>query len=295
MKKITTILILSLFVFGCSEENGTANLDGDASVIENSSHFVDVNSANEEQKIHLPENTQNEYDYVGKIHNQALTEILLNYDKEDLDIQEVLDDTESVLKSNSSYLELLQDNDYPNFTKSQVEDAMSDFSNDFENYINNLNISSQAKQKINDLVSTTINFNGTYDSYYKYVVSFEQDIEASNLGKTEKQAILSASSVARYSGHLWNSVIYDNPNNPNVPAGSKGGTWIKVGADVLGGVIGGFAAGATTVVGVGLGVIQGASAASGIAAIFVKSQQVYAAEITTYQHNFADNYVIKIN
>ena len=191
------------------------------------------------------ENAKNQYDYIGKIHNEVILEYLKQNTQPNLSIEEILNKVKPVILNNQSYKSKFG-LAYSGLTETQIKQYMPDVANNFKNLIDNQNLSSDCKLLLNELMDN-ISSSQNYNAIYNYVIVFENTVINSNLSNSEKQIILCSSSVARYSSFLW-FVIDPKTNNSHSAARFH---WWSVLADVAGGVLGsgggpaGTAAGAT--------------------------------------------------
>jgi hypothetical protein len=184
-------------------------------------------------------NSKNEYDYVGKTHNEILNEFLKDYDK-NLSIQEICTKIQSIANKNQTYLSLKE----PKIDYRFIENSKDDFTNKFKNVINNTTASSTAKNEMQSLIDYmyTLAFSSSkpeYKDFYNYVLNFESKIISnSSLSASDKKLILSGTSTARFSAFLWSQKIQQTEVNSRRPWWA----WAIVGvADVAGAFGGGVA------------------------------------------------------
>lgn len=199
-----------------------------------------------------PSNPKNEFDYVGVIHNQIISDFVRQTEGEKLTNEEVLDKVKTITLSNSDYIKHFG-TEYLGLTIEQVNEGIEDFPNEFANIINGLTIRTETKDIFNALLGETFEIENSqlsYDKYREYVLTLEDSIiDNKTLPKNEKDAVLYSTSVARYSSYLW---IGNNQNSTS----KKHFGWVIAG-DVAGGIIGGIFGG------VG-GAIGGASGGSSL-------------------------------
>ncbi len=199
-----------------------------------------------------PANPKNKFDYVGDIHNQIVSEFVTETEGLKLTNKEVLEKVESITLSNTDYVKRFG-SEYYGLTEEQVNEGIKDFPNEFENIINDLPISEEAKKIFNELVGKTFEIENSqlsYEEYKDYVLKLEDSIfKNTTLPEKEKDSILYTTSVARYSSYLW---VGSNDNSTS----KKHFGWVIAG-DVVGGIIGGIFGGV-------VGGIGGASGGSSL-------------------------------
>ena len=123
-------------------------------------------------------NPKNEFDYVGVIHNQIVSEYVKQTEGEKPTNQEVLDKVETITLSNPDYIKRFG-TEYLGLTIEQVNEGIKDFPNEFKNIINSLPISSEAKDIFNALLDETFeieNSDLSYEKYREYVLTLEDSI-----------------------------------------------------------------------------------------------------------------------
>lgn len=179
------------------------------------------------------ENPKNEFDYLGKIHNEVILEFIKVNSKPALSIDQVLTNVKPVILSNSTYKQKFG-SQYSNLKEDEVRKYMPDIANNFSTLVNDQKISSDAKKLLDELLSY-INNTSDYNTILKNVITFEDKVLNYDILKYEKELILSSSSIARYSSYLW---LVQKPKTPNDTTESRGrGFWIIL-ADVGGGILG---------------------------------------------------------
>ena len=200
-----------------------------------------------------PSSPKNEFDYVGLIHNQVVSEFVKQTEGEKLTNEEVLDKVKTITLSNPDYAKRFG-TEYLGLTIKQVNEGIKDFPNEFKNIINSLPISSEAKEIFNGLLNETFeieNSDLSYDRYREYVLILEEKIiDNKSLPKKEKEAVLCSTSVARYSSYLWFGKI-------NEGSTSKKFFGQVIAGDVAGGILGAVFGGV-------VGAIGGASGGSSL-------------------------------
>lgn len=196
-------------------------------------------------------NPQNEFDYVGKIHNEVLLKFIQKNSGKKLSISQVLEEVKATTLANADYsarfgTQAIQ------ITEDQAREIAIDYPNQFKNIIGTLSITNDAKTKLNELLSIISNAqknNSSYTDIYNKIVAYEIKVKISDLSKIEKEIIFSASSTARYSTKMW----LGETNSPNakligiifcdiVGAGICGSIGALFGAGIPAAIMGGIAA-----------------------------------------------------
>ncbi len=158
------------------------------------------------------ENSKNQYDYAGKLHNDILTQVLKTKGTGNLSVNEVCNLVDKFGGSNSEYQELTGSS-YETIDSKEVSVLLEDSSSNFDNVINKSSISNNAKNQIISLRNYILSIEKTNDSYsdvYNYIVKFEDSIlNNKELSTEDKKNILSLSSTARYSAYFWNNYYSD--------------------------------------------------------------------------------------
>lgn len=180
-----------------------------------------------------PANSRNDLDYVGVIHNEVLTEFVHQNNPENMSINEILEKMKSLVLKNKNYTKRFG-SEYNGLTYEQVTENMPDIANNFNNMVNNTRYSAEAKEYLNELLNSlsgATDFNRVYES----TVALENRVLASRLSNSEKQVVLSAGSIARYSSYLW---LVENPRPTFSNSLSARFRWWSIVADVAGGILG---------------------------------------------------------
>ncbi len=197
-------------------------------------------------------NPKNEFDYVGLIHNEIVSEFVKQTEGEKPTNEEVLEIVETITLSSPEYVKRFG-KEYQGLTIEQVNEGIKDFPNEFKNIINGLPISSDAKRIFNGLLDETFEIENSglsYERYREYVLNLEDNIiNDKTLPKNEKDAVLCSTSIARYSSYLW---LVKNPDS----TAKKFFGWVIAG-DVAGGILGAVFGGV-------VGAIGGASGGSSL-------------------------------
>lgn len=207
------------------------------------------------------ENSKNKYDYVGSLHNEILGELVTKYDVAKMSLPEIEEKVKIIALSNKNYTERFKDAPYVSLSEKDIQNGIADYPNKFVNIVNKSNVSEEAKEKLNELISHLLE-NGEQMSskeLFNYIVSFEDKVIESNLKEEEKGLILSATSVARYSNYFW------TVKEPVKSSTSRFWHWF---GDLLGGVAGGVAG---SFIEPGVGTYAGAVIGAGVVSGSIKA------------------------
>lgn len=195
-------------------------------------------------------NSANPLDEVGAFHNDVLNEFIASNPPAGLTHDQVVSRVRAILFSDPRAEALgITEEDW---NTSFITTAYGQYEQQYSPMISSSGLSNPSQEYIQDLINKTFQPTITYDGY----ISFVKDKEAflinqlqSQIPQSEYRLLLAASSVARHSCYLW---IVQHRMGGYEKGGSelevnlfkpKRG-WIILGADVLGGVIGGGLAGA---------------------------------------------------
>lgn len=188
-----------------------------------------------------PANNNNPYDYVGKIHNQIVEEFSSKHTGKGLSTEEIFAITYEIAKNNQEAKSRglkIEKADHM-----VLNNVIRDFNNDLKNIVREINISDKGKTKAQTLINYFITIGTkptkpTYSEIHSYVVQFENEvINDTALSEKDKMVILCGTSTARYSSKLW----IDKAEAKQITANGRKwwGHVIVIGADVVGGLIGG--------------------------------------------------------
>ncbi|MDR6301296.1 hypothetical protein [Mesonia maritima] len=249
--KFLIILAVIGLLIGCSKDESPFTENPENSIIlENEESLNSSNiTYSTTSQWELAANPSNPLDYVGAEHNQALESFRNN-----IYVTESLDDVYKVV-------EIHFNEKYPesgnfasvDFLEPVINEAMNDYENGFEDYIEQLEISSLQKSKLVEIFSIIDNYDGyNAESLINEIKNVEN--EMLRIPLEEKSVVLIAGSVSRFSMLYWDAQY-------PVTQGWKLRKWLTVTADVIGGVAGAVA-GSSTVIGGIAGGIKGAGAAS---------------------------------
>jgi hypothetical protein len=168
-----------------------------------------------------PSNSNNQYDYIGQMHNLGLEYVKNNFDDsvDPSDLGEVINGFNEVLGEFA---------DQQGYTSTEIGDIQEDFEELFDgtfasnntNYLVNMNISTVAAGYISSVFDILDGMNQSeidipFDLtiFIDDIKDIETDIFSSNLSTTEEQLVLGFTSITRYSLAYW----YDVAANPTDP------------------------------------------------------------------------------
>ncbi|MCL2597019.1 MAG: hypothetical protein FWD66_05045 [Paludibacter sp.] len=200
-------------------------------------------------------NRENQYDYVGRLHNEILKEAYKVSSKSS-SYDEVCKVVNSICDKNAEFKRVTSGSNYRTDAKF-VETALSDYSQQFKNVISNSKLSDNAKTYAQNLINYMFDMAKSkeepkYEDVYNKICGFEKDIlQDVKLNETDKVTLLGGTSVARYSTYLWNVENPLEPTNPLEPAKIKGfWRWIATAVgDAVGAISGGSAGGVAGAIG----------------------------------------------
>jgi len=189
-------------------------------------------------------NSKNPHDNVGKLHNDVVASFQAKFAGSGLSISQACAETEKIVNANADILKLNGGKPVKVSTELVVS-ASTDITNQFKNVIGASKLSAAGKVKTQELMDYmfSIAFSSkytTYQEFYNYVVSFENGVLAdTKLTSSDRSAILSGTSTARYSVYFWDRQ-YGGQNQPNSAA--RRGFWgsLLVGLCDAGGAVLGF-------------------------------------------------------
>lgn len=212
-------------------------------------------------------NDQNQYNYVGQIHNEILTSYLSIYEDDTTDVNLIIERINEIANNNANFI-AIKDSSYCPIEDSIIISGANDFENQFSNVISNFNVSNQVKNKLSELINyffTKANQTNvpTLREVDNYFINFENEVINNNYYTlNDKRTLLSAISTARYSSCFWYYYLDVENSSMREQAKRKWWQWAIVGAaDVLGAAIGSIPATATAGV-AGATIVTAASAAS---------------------------------
>lgn len=146
-----------------------------------------------------PENSENAYDFAGKLHNDIL-EIYLPGNYQYTTIAEVNQQIESIVATNTNLLALnLDGNSTVNLE--EIYEIITNPQSKLEGAIANSSLTSIAKLSLSNFMNTITTLeNEEYESLYQTIVSYESSVMTdSQFTNEDKRIILTTSSVVRYS------------------------------------------------------------------------------------------------
>ena len=261
-RKTLSVLVLSiLLVVACSKQGTEKPIDADQKQPAFSAR------SNENGGCGDPSNSSNPWDSVGVYHNYALEDVKKHALGGTADLKQYLNYSNNYMVSTFSsrvpnIRELLPSED-------QITSILADSASYYSNFIDKSSYSEGVKGKFKELIGIITDDIGYEDADYcdikVRILEFEEKLLADGSLKTEeKDQVLKASSVARYSLYFW----YNEYQASLETSKRKWWQWLVVGvADVAGGIAGGIATGATVVGAVAGAVAGAAGASSGAAAV----------------------------
>lgn len=190
-----------------------------------------------------PANNDNPYDYAGRLHNVILDDILKDYNKSDLNINNICDIVESKTKANTELIDL----GATDVDCDLLSQGVEDYTNQFSNLIESSRLSDRGKYKAKMVIdfmfdSAFSDKEISYQELYNFYVNLENDImNDDKLNNFDKKSLLEGCSIARYSGIFWRN--YNESAKSNDPKRGFWG-WLAIGAaDVGGGLLAGISTG----------------------------------------------------
>lgn len=229
MKLFATIAIASFVFFGifsCSEDENNGE---EVNVITKSSA--------------TPENKDNPYDYIGKIHNEELgkimNEVLANNLANNKTTAQVYQIVGGILVKDGFASSLSELSSI--FPLTTFECLLADTSNLYRSALNNMNLSSTVKDyMIDSLFVSLLNQSNISDDYRDLkttIVSLESNILSSqNINASDKTILLKVMSTARYSLYYWLNFANNLSVKSKVPF-SK--IFVFLSFDAIGAAVGG--------------------------------------------------------
>ncbi|WP_293891492.1 hypothetical protein [Flavobacterium sp.] len=199
-------------------------------------------------------NSKNEFDYVGKLHNEILSQLIKNNKVSEMSISEISKKVKEIALSNQNYLDKFKGVGYYELTDEDIKKGIADYPNKFASITDNAKISSGAKETLTKLIVYLFDNGEKLDSkeLYNFIISFENEVNNSELKDDEKGLILSTTSIVRYSNFYW--------TNQQTLTNTQSRFWHWFG-DAIGGLAGGLIGNAMEP---GLGAYSGAVIGAGI-------------------------------
>ena len=175
-------------------------------------------------------NTNNPYDSIGLMHNNAMSDLIFISDGLPSSMQEAIASAEKYLYEKG--FDTIGD-------YALVSEIIDGAKSNYFTFVSSQNLSSASIDAVNAMMydiatmSLSGNYNG-YESYRKYLMNVESRIIASKeIPSYEKDELLTAAAVYRYSLYYW----YNTFENAKLPLWGK--IAIIAGADVVGGLVAG--------------------------------------------------------
>lgn len=220
-------------------------------------------------------NEENPYNYVGSLHNEILSTYLSTYTDDTTDIAVILSRIQEIGDNNTTYSQLM-DSNYQLISSSVVSEAALDFENEFVNVIDNMEISTEAKDKLSEMINYFFSIakqstSPTFDEVDDVLRSFESEVIGLSFDETENRVLLSFIATARYSSCFWYQYFdvanydYDTKAETEPEPKRKWYHWVIIGvSDAVGAGLGSIPAAGTLGVG-GAAIVAGACTASTLA------------------------------
>lgn len=216
---------------------------------------------------------ENDFNFVGQIHNEIICEYYQIFGEEEDDLDIIISRLDSIAEENENYLSI-KDSNHISVDKNLILNGMDDFENQFENIVKELNLSDSAEVRLNNLVNYLFSLTGqeqmpTYSGVNVYLNEFEEDIidDISLFTERDIRVLMSSTSTAKYSLCFWyNFDIADEEST--LGEIQKRAKWLRVlvtvAADAVGAAVGAIPAAGTG--GVAGSAIVGSAAAASTAA-----------------------------
>lgn len=191
-----------------------------------------------------PSNPKNKFDYVGDIHNQIVSEYISKYGREKRPTEEICQLIDDIASQNEDF----QKRNLEKVDCEMIKKGVEDFNNQFKNIVNSLDISSAAKNKLQELIDYLFELafkseNTSYSNYYDYVIKYETEVmNNEKFSKKDLKVLLSSSSTARYSVYLWKNELKESRTS-NTTTKRKWWQWAIIGAADIGGTAAGGVSG----------------------------------------------------
>lgn len=190
-----------------------------------------------------PANPRNVYDHAGKDHNNLLDKIIVKIRKDYGSVNkpsdaQVYDIIGNVLVAEGLFVNV--SNFKSEIPISMLNNILKDTAGLYPKIISSLNISGTSKALIGEMFGDLYLLVGTSDEYIDYksvIMEKEEEIINTNIAPSEKEKLLIATSIARYSLYYWFNFENSSKSRP---------IWkylVVAGADILGGCLSGVGTG----------------------------------------------------
>ena len=192
-----------------------------------------------------PANNNNPYDYAGRIHNEILNEVLMEYDTSEINVDNICNIVESKTKKNKELIDLQA----TDVNCDLLQDGVDDYTKQFVNVINSSQLSEDGKMKAKEVVNYMFekafsDVEISYSDLYNHYIDLERQImNNTRLNDFDKKSLLEGCSIARYSAYFWKNTNLNKSRKSDKPQRGFWG-WLAIGAaDVGGGLLGGISTG----------------------------------------------------
>jgi hypothetical protein len=195
-----------------------------------------------------PANKNNPYDYYGKIHNEVLIEFRTSHKKSNMTDQEKYQVISELIGQNSTAQRnnVTSDGDanIGEFSKI-LENYAFHLDNDFKDFSESLDLSDNAQAEAQGLMvyilKTSVENKIDFNEFYSHCIEREGQILNSRISDSDKEAILGAYSIARYSYVLWTNNSFGHSQTEYQQKRDGRGFWGTLA--IIGGDVAGFIAG----------------------------------------------------
>jgi hypothetical protein len=194
-----------------------------------------------------PENESNPYDFVGKLHNEGLTYLVVH--AQNYYINNELNRDSFKYYSDQYYTSIAAKYIDSMYSQNNSEDSINVFLNRFNtgifySLLSDVSTNLTVSQRFYfDQISSEIDSFSNFLAFKSSIIQIENAIMASSLPENDKMVLLMGTAVSRYSAHYWSTVsiesIRDYFNDNNFPPTSAIGNILKW--DFQGAVMGGVA------------------------------------------------------
>lgn len=245
MKTITKIGILVFaFIFSFSLTSCNDNLDN-------------VNDV-----VLSPANPNNPYDYIGEMHNQALSLVMNHYDNTDKtttkEMNSLVEQYSYQVTSMHTQTRGTTIDQLDTMTEEEVLELLADCDNNLVNFISSLSISSESKEKLTEIFSFVLESaddpDVTHEKLNFKIVEFENNyLEIMNsegeLDENDNLTVLAGTSTLRHSLSYWEPIMIDESA---ATRGRKWWQWVIIAVADAGGALAGASGGPATAVSCGV-------------------------------------------
>ena len=188
------LVILTLLIVSCTNENiyETERIESKVAIMKSGKLTLTMKNLS-------PENSANEYDLAGKLHNDIL-EIYLTGNYQYTTVAEIKQQIESIVIANTSLSTLNLDANSA-VDLEEISEIITNPQSKLESVITNSSMASIAKLSLSNFMHTITTFeNEGYEFLYQTIVSYESSVmNDPKFTSEDKRIILTTSSVVRHS------------------------------------------------------------------------------------------------